>query len=154
MPKKELLPTFYPSSATLKEKLAAFPAGVWVAIATDQQRVVGSGPTASRAEKKAAASGSKATVLLQIPARDRKSVRPSNGGHELSTSMPLNLPSFYRGIYKRVAGKLGCDPSYVSRVARGERASEQVSQALQSELSHAVALTAKSATRLRRGQAS
>jgi hypothetical protein len=30
------------------------------------------------------------------------------------------LPSLCRGLYNRVAQKLGCDPSYVSRVARGE----------------------------------
>jgi hypothetical protein len=44
------------------------------------------------------------------------------------------LPSLCRGIYNRVAVKLGCDPSYVSRVARGERKSEAVSDALRAEI--------------------
>jgi hypothetical protein len=44
------------------------------------------------------------------------------------------LPSLCRGIYNRVAQKVGCDPSYVSRVARGERNSETVSQALRAEI--------------------
>jgi hypothetical protein len=33
-----------------------------------------------------------------------------------------------------VAQKVGCDPSYVSRVARGERTSEAVSEALRAEI--------------------
>jgi hypothetical protein len=44
------------------------------------------------------------------------------------------LPSLCRGIYNRVAQKVGCDPSYVSRVARGERRSEAVSVALRAEI--------------------
>ena len=44
------------------------------------------------------------------------------------------LPSLCRGIYHRVAQKLGCDPSYVSRVARGERRSEAISEALRAEI--------------------
>jgi hypothetical protein len=44
------------------------------------------------------------------------------------------LPSLCRGIYNRVALKVGCDPSYVSRVARGERNSDAVSEALRAEI--------------------
>jgi hypothetical protein len=44
------------------------------------------------------------------------------------------LPSLCRGIYNRVAQKVGCDPSYVSRVARGERNSKAVSEALREEI--------------------
>jgi hypothetical protein len=44
------------------------------------------------------------------------------------------LPSLCRGIYNRVAQKVGCDPSYVSRVARGERNSKVVSEALRAEI--------------------
>jgi hypothetical protein len=44
------------------------------------------------------------------------------------------LPSLCRGLYNRVAQKLGCDPSYVSRVARGERTSKAVSEALRAEI--------------------
>jgi hypothetical protein len=44
------------------------------------------------------------------------------------------LPSLCRGLYNRVAQKLGCDPSYVSRVARGERSSKAISEALRAEI--------------------
>jgi len=37
------------------------------------------------------------------------------------------------GLYSRVARQLGVDRSYVSRVARGERHSEPIEQALTSE---------------------
>jgi hypothetical protein len=44
------------------------------------------------------------------------------------------LPSLCRGLYNRVAQNLGCDPSYVSRVARGERTSKAISEALRAEI--------------------
>lgn len=40
----------------------------------------------------------------------------------------------YRGLYSRVAKQLGVDRSYVSRVARGERRSQRVEDALRAEL--------------------
>ena len=40
----------------------------------------------------------------------------------------------YRGLYSRVARKLGVDRSYVSRVARGERKSKEIEAALAQEL--------------------
>ena len=40
----------------------------------------------------------------------------------------------YRGLYVRVARKLGVDPSYVSRVARGDRRSSQIENALRQAL--------------------
>ncbi len=42
--------------------------------------------------------------------------------------------SLYRGIYSRVARQLKIDPSYVSRVARGERRSDKVEAALLKEM--------------------
>ena len=58
-----------------------------------------------------------------------------NGVHDNDHAPDLRcLPSLCRGIYNRVAQKLGCDPSYVSRVARGERKSEAVSNALRAEI--------------------
>lgn len=42
--------------------------------------------------------------------------------------------ALYRGLYIRIAKKLSVDPSYVSRVARGERHSRSVEDALQQEL--------------------
>lgn len=46
----------------------------------------------------------------------------------------LDLTSRLRGIYERVARHLRLDPSYVSRVARGERRSEVVKAALRQEM--------------------
>jgi hypothetical protein len=59
-----------------------------------------------------------------------------NGLHDNNNQTPdlRCLPSLCRGIYNRVAQKVGCDPSYVSRVARGERTSEAVSEALRAEI--------------------
>jgi hypothetical protein len=148
----------YSPPENLKETLAEYPSGTWVAISQDQRTIVGAGPTPARAERQAEAAGYQPTLLMQVPSQRSKPVRNGNGnGHANGKQlpMPLNLPSFYRGIYKRVARKLGCDPSYVSRVARGERTSEQVSHALQAELTHALFLTNKNnnGTRLRGGQA-
>jgi hypothetical protein len=58
-----------------------------------------------------------------------------NGVHDNNHAPDLRcLPSLCRGIYNRVAQKLGCDPSYVSRVARGQRKSEAISEALRAEI--------------------
>ena len=46
---------------------------------------------------------------------------------------PKNLASIFRGLYVRVAARTGVDPSYVSRVARGERKSEEVEAVLEQE---------------------
>jgi hypothetical protein len=56
-------------------------------------------------------------------------------------TISYNLPSLMRGLYSRVARKLRIDPSYVSRVARGERISTAISQALQAELRRVALLT-------------
>lgn len=53
---------------------------------------------------------------------------------------PTNLASLIRGLYGRVARRLKVDPSYVSRVARGERQSEQIEAALERELKHVMSL--------------
>jgi hypothetical protein len=42
--------------------------------------------------------------------------------------------AMFNGIYKRVAAKAGVHPSLVSRVARGERNSQQVSVEIRAEL--------------------
>jgi transcriptional regulator with XRE-family HTH domain len=63
--------------------------------------------------------------------RSRKSQRLTPA--EL-TRPPSDLASRLRGLYGRVARKLGVDPSYVSRVARGERRSRSVDHALRREL--------------------
>jgi hypothetical protein len=51
-----------------------------------------------------------------------------------NTIPPLAALSEFRGIYKRVAVQLDIDPSYVSRVARGERNAPVVSEALRQEI--------------------
>src|SRR5271156_7010877 len=50
------------------------------------------------------------------------------------TTTVFPVLSIFRGLYQRVAAKLGVDPSYVSRVARGERQSAQVLAAVQEEM--------------------
>jgi hypothetical protein len=49
-------------------------------------------------------------------------------------SAPTNLASLIRGLYGRVARNLKVDPSYVSRVARGERQSDVIEASLEREL--------------------
>jgi hypothetical protein len=51
-----------------------------------------------------------------------------------TTTYSLEALSVFRGIYKRVAVQLDVDPSYVSRVARGERNAPFVSDALRKEI--------------------
>ncbi len=53
---------------------------------------------------------------------------------------PTNLASLIRGLYGRVARQLKVDPSYVSRVARGERQSDVIEASLERELKRILAL--------------
>ena len=69
--------------------------------------------------------------------RTRSRTTPTGRGPTL-TNPPQDLASLVRGMYGRVARKLGVDPSYVSRVARGERQSEAVDAALRRSLSDVV----------------
>jgi hypothetical protein len=57
-----------------------------------------------------------------------------------TTTTPYNLASLIRGLYGRVARKLKVDPSYVSRVARGERQSEDIEASLERELTRILAM--------------
>jgi transcriptional regulator with XRE-family HTH domain len=57
-----------------------------------------------------------------------------NGDKVDSNITSIPSVSLFRGIYNRVAKRLGVDPSYVSRVARGERKSELVEKALAEEV--------------------
>jgi hypothetical protein len=54
------------------------------------------------------------------------------------TRPPNDLASLIRGLYRRVARQLEVDPSYVSRVARGERQSRKIEDALKRELNKIV----------------
>ena len=58
-----------------------------------------------------------------------------NGDKVDSTTNSIPSVSLFRGIFNRVAKRLGVDPSYVSRVARGERKSAVVEKALAEEVS-------------------
>ncbi len=53
---------------------------------------------------------------------------------------PTNLASLIRGLYGRVAKQLKVDPSYVSRVARGERQSDVIETSLERELRRILAM--------------
>jgi hypothetical protein len=53
---------------------------------------------------------------------------------------PTNLASLIRGLYGRVARQLKVDPSYVSRVARGERQSDAIEASLERELKRIMTL--------------
>jgi transcriptional regulator with XRE-family HTH domain len=57
-----------------------------------------------------------------------------NGDKVDSSMNSIPSVSLFRGIYNRVAKRLGVDPSYVSRVARGERKSAVVEKALSEEV--------------------
>jgi len=50
------------------------------------------------------------------------------------STLSLEALAVFRGIYKRVAVQLDVDPSYVSRVARGERNAPFISEALRKEI--------------------
>ena len=73
-------------------------------------------------------------VLRRTPYRlaFQKAVMNSDNLNDNMTSIPS--VSLFRGVYNRVAKKLGVDPSYVSRVARGERKSAVVEKALADEV--------------------
>ena len=57
---------------------------------------------------------------------------------------PTNLASLIRGLYGRVARQLRVDPSYVSRVARGERQSSEIELSLERELKRIMAMVSTS----------
>jgi hypothetical protein len=53
----------------------------------------------------------------------------------------LQAVAVFRGLYDRVARELNVDPSYVSRVARGERKSQKIDAALRKEINRVRSLT-------------
>jgi hypothetical protein len=60
---------------------------------------------------------------------------------------PANLASLIRGLYGRVARQLKVDPSYVSRVARGERQSDEIEASLERELKRIMSLVRRNHNR-------
>jgi hypothetical protein len=73
-------------------------------------------------------------VLLGTPFVRRPERSVMNGDKVDSNMNFIPSVSLFRGIYNRVAKRLGVDPSYVSRVARGERKSAVVEKALAEEV--------------------
>jgi hypothetical protein len=71
---------------------------------------------------------------IVIAIATRRDVMHSDNASTDRVSDILSSPTLYRGLYVRVARKLGVDPSYVSRVARRERSSRQVETALRREI--------------------
>jgi hypothetical protein len=62
------------------------------------------------------------------------------GAKKRDVAPPTNLASLIRGLYGRVARRLKVDPSYVSRVARGERQSDAIEASLERELRRIMSL--------------
>jgi hypothetical protein len=63
---------------------------------------------------------------------------------------PRSTATSLKGLYARVARKMGCDSSYVSKVARGERRSRRIEIALRAELQLIVRRLLKRRTPARR----
>jgi hypothetical protein len=61
----------------------------------------------------------------------------------MRSTPPTNLASLIRGLYGRVARQLKVDPSYVSRVARGERQSDEIEHSLERELKRIMTLVGR-----------
>jgi len=55
-----------------------------------------------------------------------------------ATAQCARAVSLFRGLYARVGQKLGIDPSYISRIARGERQSKVIAKALTKEFNKVV----------------
>jgi hypothetical protein len=52
----------------------------------------------------------------------------------LDTDFLIEVLQEHRGMFARIADKVGCDPSYVSRVVAGKRSSDAVQKALREEI--------------------
>jgi predicted transcriptional regulator len=64
----------------------------------------------------------------------RKALRSKAINNELHPKALLKWHRMHHGIYARVARRLEVDPSFVSRVANGERNSGSIEHALVSEI--------------------
>jgi hypothetical protein len=72
----------------------------------------------------------------ELRSLDRKRKRDSRRPRSTTPARArYDLASLFRGLYHRVARRLGVDPSYVSRVARRERRSKIIEKELRRELS-------------------
>lgn len=66
---------------------------------------------------------------------------------KLVLSPASKMVSLSRGLYSRVAHRVGCDVSYISRIARGERKSKVAEKALDREFRKVSALITKNSGR-------
>jgi hypothetical protein len=80
--------------------------------------------------------------------KNARSIASKTGNRNDGHIALYSLPTVYRGIHSRVVGKIGCDPSYVSRVARGERTSDAVARALEAEIRRVLALSSRQLNQL------
>lgn len=70
-----------------------------------------------------------AGLVLQSPAMPNS----KRAGDEESQYL-LRKHRMHAGLYARIASKLSLSPSYVSRIAKGERTSERILKAIIAEL--------------------
>jgi hypothetical protein len=54
--------------------------------------------------------------------------------NNITRKADLSAPDLYRGLYSRVARRVGVDRSLVSRVAKGKKTSKRVEKALRREI--------------------
>lgn len=64
----------------------------------------------------------------------RRSLRSKSADPDVPPKALLKWHRMHHGIYARVARRLEVDPSFVSRVANGERNSDSIEHALVSEI--------------------
>jgi len=89
-----------------------------------------------------------------MPSKARASSKQSSPHKSSGMKDPMpwaDIVSRLRGLYSRVAKDLGMDPSYVSRVARSERRSKRVENALRRELTRIILGKKQSGRRARAG---
>jgi hypothetical protein len=114
-------------SHTLREIMIEQPPGSWVAVSLDQKSVVGVGPTPDQAKLVGMAHGELDLILLRVPNRNVAALT------EYEDAL-LKAHNLHIGVYRRLAVNLGVDPSYVSRVANGNREEPKIRRALLNEL--------------------
>jgi hypothetical protein len=62
---------------------------------------------------------------------------------DITRKAHLSTPDLYRGLYSRVARRVGVDRSLVSRVAKGQKTSKRVEKALRREIARVDRATRK-----------
>jgi hypothetical protein len=120
-------------SHTLREIMIERPPGSWVAVSLDQKSVVGLGSTPEHARLVAVAHGEPEVILLRVPPNEMPEAMQMLSETAYDKAL-LKAHNLHIGVYRRVAVSLGVDPSYVSRVANGNREEPKIRRALLDEL--------------------